>query len=152
MSLFSSAFELTQNEANDRTEATEDDQTDHDQLLVEDDDNELTKPYSQRQQLMKTARRYQTRKTQQKPPDSLIRSHSFGHSASMSISHRLQTVSREYRKQSTLTRSRSNTATSMKDDNDGADVNVPYHTIIIDCAPITFVDSMGTRALYQVTN
>ena len=47
-------------------------------------------------------------------------------------------------------RKRSNTATSVKDDNAVKETIVPYHTIIIDCAPITFVDSMGTRALYQV--
>ena len=70
---------------------------------------------------------------------------------SPSISCRLQRVSRKYQEQNTLTRSRSNTATSMKDENDGAVTNVPYHTIIIDCAPITFVDSMGIRALYEVT-
>lgn len=40
----------------------------------------------------------------------------------------------------------------MKDEDDVTELNVPYHTIIIDCAPITFVDSMGTRALYQVTD
>ena len=28
--------------------------------------------------------------------------------------------------------------------------SLPYHTIIIDCAPITFVDQMGAKALYQV--
>ena len=50
-----------------------------------------------------------------------------------------------------MRKSRNNIAASVKDDNDVTDAKVPYHTIIIDCAPITFVDSMGTRALYQVT-
>jgi len=59
--------------------------------------------------------------------------------------------SREYQRQS-MRKSRNNIAASVKDDNDVTDAKVPYHiyTIIIDCAPITFVDSMGTRALYQV--
>ena len=145
--IFSSAFVTTQDEGDNTTEPVADNQTIDDD---DDDDNELTRPFiqSQRQQLVKTAKRYQTRKTQQKPSASLIRSQSLSLNASISISQRLQNVSREYRKQNTLTRSRSNTATSVRDD--GSDTNVPYHTIIIDCAPITFVDSMGTRALYQV--
>ena len=49
-----------------------------------------------------------------------------------------------------MRKSRNNIAASVEDDNDVTDSKVPYHTIIIDCAPITFVDSMGTRALYQV--
>ena len=132
-------------EDNDREEPTID--TPPNQNLVEED--ELTKPFLQRQRLMKTAKRYQTRKSQ-KSSSTASRSHSLSLNASLSISHRLQSVSREYRRQSTLTRSRSNTATSVKDDNAVKETNVPYHTIIIDCAPITFVDSMGTRALYQV--
>ena len=142
--VFSSAFLISQDEGDDATELV----TDNQSIDKEDDDNELTKPFIQRQQLMKTAKRYQTRKTQQKPSASLIKSQSLNLTASMSLSQRLQNVSREYRKQNSLTRSRSNTATSVRDD--GGDTNVPYHTIIIDCAPITFVDSMGTRALYQV--
>lgn len=71
-------------------------------------------------------------------------------SASPSLSHRLQSVSRKYQ-QSTLRKSRSNTsAGGATNDNDGSDTSIPYHTIIIDCAPITFVDSMGSRALYEV--
>ena len=142
--VFSSAFLISQDEGDDTTEPA----TDNQSIDKEDDDNELTKPFIQRQQLMKTAKRYQTRKTQQKPSASLIKSQSLNLTASISLSQRLQNVNREYRKQSTLTRSRSNTATSVRDD--GSDTNVPYHTIIVDCAPITFVDSMGTRALYQV--
>ena len=131
-----------QDEGDNTTEPVADNQA------IDDDDNESTQPFIQRQQLVRTARRYQTRKTQQKPSASLIKSQSLTLNASISISQRLQNVSREYRKQNTLTRSRSNTATSVMDD--GSGTNVPYHTIIIDCAPITFVDSMGTRALYQV--
>jgi len=125
------------------------------------EDDRLTKSLAHQQQLMKTAKRYQARKTQQTTASltrsltksltsSVTSSHNFSQSASLSISHRLQSVSRAYKKQSTLTRSRSNTAASTKDEDTVAETNVPYHTIIIDCAPITFVDSMGIRALYQV--
>ena len=120
---------------------------DPNQVPVEED--ELRQPFLQRQQLMKTARRYRTRKSQ-KFSASLTASQTQSLNASLSISHRLQTVNREYQKQNTLTRSRSNTATSVNEDVNAAETKVPYHTIIIDCAPITFVDSMGTRALYQV--
>jgi len=82
--------------------------------------------------------------------DSRTKLHDSDRIASTSFSHRLQSVSRAYKKQSTLTRSRSNTAASTKDGDTVAETDVPYHTIIIDCAPITFVDSMGIRALYQV--
>ena len=146
---FSSVFVGANEEESDGNEPVVDNAATHpNQSPVEED--ELTKPFLQRQQLMKTAKRYQTRRAQKSSAASLTRSHSLSLNASVSISHRLQSVSREYRRQNTLTRSRSNTATSVKDDNAVTETNVPYHTIIIDCAPITFVDSMGTRALYQV--
>ena len=136
-------------EDNDENEPVIDNETNSNQSPPEE--NELTQPFLQRQKLMKTAKRYQTRRTLNKSSvASLTRSHSLSLNASVSLSHRLQSVSREYRRQNTLTRSRSNTATSVKDDNAVTETNVPYHTIIIDCAPIAFVDSMGTRALYQV--
>ena len=65
-----------------------------------------------------------------------------------SLSRRLQAVRRKYLKQKR--RSLGKKAANLKDDNDVTDSKVPYHTIIIDCAPITFVDSMGIKALYQV--
>ena len=37
---------------------------------------------------------------------------------------------------------------SSSDDDDSEEL--PYHTIIIDCAPIVFVDSMGASILEQV--
>lgn len=80
------------------------------------------------------------------------RSHNINGTASTSISHRLRSVSRAYQRYRASTRSRSNTATSKNSRNTATviDNNLPYHTIIIDCSPITFVDSMGTKALYQV--
>ena len=148
--VYSSVFAgANEEEDNDGKEPVIDNETNPNQSPL-DEENELTKPFLQRQQLMKTAKRYQTRKTLKSSVASLTSSHSLSLTASLSISHRLQSVSREYRRQNTLTRSRSNTATSMKDDDAVTETNVPYHTIIIDCAPITFVDSMGTRALYQV--
>ena len=70
---------------------------------------------------------------------------------SASISLRLQNVNKAYQKRLSLRRSRSNTANSVTDNvEDAKPKSLPYHTIVIDCAPITFVDSMGTRALYQV--
>ena len=87
-----------------------------------------------------------------KSSDNQTSSSSLISNASPSLSHRLQSVSRKYQ-QNTLRKSRSTTsAGGVKNENDGSDSSVPYHTIIIDCAPITFVDSMGSRALYEVCN
>ena len=96
-----------------------------------------------------SAEHFKTSKETQQSSSCSLRSNSNSLNVHPSISHRLQTVSREYQRQS-MRRPRSNTAASVKDDNAVTETNVPYHTIIIDCAPITFVDSMGTRALYQV--
>ena len=120
-----------------------------------DDDNELTKPFlnGPSRRLNKTERRYQTRKTQQRDSlkqDSMGLSQNFSCSASISL--RLQNVNKAYLKWLSITRSRSNPASSVTDgaQEEAEPKSLPYHTIIIDCAPITFVDSMGTRALYQV--
>ena len=98
------------------------------------------------QPFTKIAKHYHTHKTHKSSAKS-TRSHSPRLNATTSISHRLQSVKRAYQKQSNLTRSHGNIATSVKNEDDN---DVPYHTIVIDCAPMTFVDFMGARALYQV--
>ena len=102
---------------------------------------------STQQQPANTHSKFYNSNENQTSSSSLISSHSVN--ASPSLSHRLQSVSRKY-KQNTLKNSRSSTSVGIRSENNGGDTNVPYHTIIIDCAPITFVDSMGSRALYEV--
>ena len=71
-----------------------------------------------------------------------------------SLSYRLRSVSQAYHHQhNTLTRSYHHNTNSMDTNSiveESMKNSLPYHTIIIDCAPITFVDQMGAKALYQV--
>jgi len=67
-----------------------------------------------------------------------------------SLSHRLRSVSQAYHHQhNTLSKShRHHMDNSIVDESVGN--SLPYHTIVIDCSPIAFVDQMGAKALYQV--
>ena len=68
-----------------------------------------------------------------------------------SLSHRLRSVSKAYHHQhNTLTKSHHHNTNRMDIIDESLEYSLPYHTIIIDCAPIAFVDQMGAKALYQV--